>query len=104
MLSSAYKAIAFCPDSKNRMLVIGEKHYGIEMRTKMQEAKKKAGATKHCCWGICPSDSRYADKLLPEAFFIRFPKPGKVKESTTDWEKQQEMQKTIMAKQWIHTI
>lgn len=69
----------------------------------MQKATKKAGATKHCSWGICPSDSRYPDKLPPETFFIRFAKPGKVKESMTDWKKQQEMQKTLKAKWWIHT-
>ena len=70
--------------------------------SRTMQATKKAGATKHCSWGICPSDSRYADKLPPETFFIRFPKPGKVKESMTGWEKQQEKQKTLKAKRWIH--
>ena len=63
---------------------------------------KKSGATKHCSWGICLSDSRYTDKLPPATFFIRFPKPGKVKESMTDWEKKKEMEKTLKAKKWLH--
>ena len=32
--------------------------------------------TKHCCYGVCRSDSRYADTdRMKKVFFIRFPKP-----------------------------
>ena len=37
---------------------------------------KKRGGTKHCCYGLCNSDSRYAHKThMAEVSFIRFPKP-----------------------------
>ena len=63
---------------------------------------KKSGATKHCSWGICLSDSRHTDKLPPATFFIRFPKPGKVKESMTDWEKKEIGKKSLKAKRLLH--
>ena len=63
---------------------------------------KKSGATKHCSWGICLSDSQYTDKLPPATFFIRFSKSEKVKESMTDWEKKKEMKNTLKAKRWLH--
>ena len=44
-------------------------------------------ATKHCCWGVCNSDSRYSERLPPETSFLRFPKPGKVKDNMTVAEK-----------------
>ena len=34
--------------------------------------------------------------------FIRFPRPGNVKESMTQWEKDRENVKTEKAKKWVH--
>ena len=32
--------------------------------------------TKHCCYGVCRSDSRYGHTdRMKKVFFIRFPKP-----------------------------
>lgn len=60
------------------------------------------GATKHCCWGKCNSDSRYADRLPTDVFFIRFTKPGNIKEVMTNWEKQREGERTEKCKRWVH--
>lgn len=60
------------------------------------------GATKHCCWGLCRSDSRYPENLPQGTFFIRFPKPGLVKESMTTWEKNKQREKTDIAKRWLY--
>ena len=60
------------------------------------------GATKHCCYGLCKSDSRYP-KTFPEGTeFIRFPKPRKITDSMTEWQKKQESAKTDKAKRWLH--
>ena len=59
------------------------------------------GTTKHCCWGLCKSDSRYIEKT-PVTVFINFPKLGKIKDSMTEWEKGQAMLKTEKAKRWVH--
>ena len=41
---------------------------------------------KHCCFGVCNSDSRYADKPLMEGvFFINFPKPKTQPEKCAKW-------------------
>ncbi|XP_048590544.1 uncharacterized protein LOC116602246 [Nematostella vectensis] len=84
------------------------KQFGIEVRTNttsnilhhVMAAKK--GATKHCCWGKCNSGSRYSERLPENVYFIRFPKPGAFKDGMTDWQKQQETQKTEKCKRWIH--
>ena len=60
------------------------------------------GATKHCCWGICKSDSRFPGSLPPSTVFIRFAKPGNIKDSMTEWEKQQQIDRTEKAKRWVH--
>ena len=62
----------------------------------------KKGATKHCSWGICKSDSRFIDKAPVGTFFVRFPKPGKIKDSMTEWEKGKEVEKTEKCKRWVH--
>ena len=60
------------------------------------------GATKHCCWSVCNSDSRYPERLPPETSFIRFPKPRNVKDNMTEWQKHQEQLKTEKSKIWLH--
>ena len=60
----------------------------------------RRGGTKHCCWGKCNSDSRYPERLPEGTYFIRFPKPGKITETMTDWEKEQARLKTEKAKRW----
>ena len=67
----------------------------------MAEEVRK-GATKHCSWGLCKSDSRFPENLPPGTEFIRFPKPGKIKTSMTKWEEEQQMQRTEKAKRWVH--
>ena len=62
------------------------------------ETAVKEGSTKHCCWGNCKNDSRYPDKLPSGTYFIIFPKPGKVKESMNQWEKEREY---VKAKKWV---
>ena len=62
---------------------------------------------KHYCWGLCNSDSRYANRfrgyIFPvlRVFFLRFVKPGRVKGNMTSWQKEQEKQKTEKAKRWL---
>ena len=59
---------------------------------------------KHCCYGICASDSRYPDKMPDGTYFLPFAKPGKVKEGMTKWEKDFQAQRTEKAKRWIKVI
>ncbi|EDO36466.1 predicted protein [Nematostella vectensis] len=66
------------------------------------ENTRSKGATKHCAWGVCKSDSRYPEKLPEGTNFIRFPKPGNVKDGMTEWEKGQQILKTEKAKRWLH--
>ena len=58
---------------------------------------------KHCCYGICTSDSRYPEKLPKGTYFLNFAKPGKVNEGMKKWQKDKQAQKTERAKRWIHT-
>lgn len=60
----------------------------------------KRGGTKHCCWGLCNSDSRYPERLPEGTFFIRFPKPGKDSDGMTQWQREQAKLKTEKAKRW----
>ena len=60
----------------------------------------KREATKHCCWGNCNSDSCYPDRLPEGTFFICFPKPGKLRDNMTEWEKNRAKLKTEKAKRW----
>ena len=82
---------------------------GIDLRTNKSkmasgtsETAAKKGSTKHCCWGNCKNDSKYPDRLPSGTYFIRFLKPGNVKELMTQWEKDRENVKTEKAKKWLH--
>ena len=57
---------------------------------------------KHCCYGICASDSRYPGKMPDGTYFLPFAKPGKVKEGMTKWKRDFQAQRTEKAKRWIH--
>ena len=35
-------------------------------------------------------------------FFIRFAKPGRLKDTMSDWERQENLKKTGKAKRWLH--
>ena len=43
----------------------------------------KKGVTRHCSWGTCKSDSRFKQKLPEGTGFVRFAKPGKLKDDLT---------------------
>ena len=60
----------------------------------------KKEATKHCCSGKCKSDSRYPEQMPDGTTFIRFPKPGKIRENMTPWEREQAKLKTDKAMRW----
>ncbi|KAK6175898.1 hypothetical protein SNE40_014274 [Patella caerulea] len=46
------------------------------------------GATKHCCYGTCNSDSRYPDRpSMQDVFFIRLPHSKKDPEKCSRWVK-----------------
>ena len=59
-------------------------------------------ATKHCCWGLCKSDSRFPDRLPGGTTFLRFPKPGKIRENMSEWEKLKARRDMEKAKCCIH--
>ena len=61
----------------------------------------KKGATKHCSWGLYNMDSRYPEQMK-RVFFITFAKPGCLKDTMSDWERQQNLKKTEKAKRWPH--
>ena len=56
----------------------------------------------HCIYGECKSDSRYPQMLPPGTIFIPFPKPGKIVDGMTQWEKNKQREKTEKAKRWTH--
>uniref|UniRef100_A0AAV2J7E1 DDE Tnp4 domain-containing protein n=1 Tax=Knipowitschia caucasica TaxID=637954 RepID=A0AAV2J7E1_KNICA len=60
----------------------------------------RRGGTKHCCWGLCNSDSRYPERLPEGTFFIPFPKPGKVRDTMTVLERELAELRTHKAKRW----
>ena len=67
--------------------------------------KKIIMVVKHCCYGLCTSDSRYPEKL-PEGTkfyfkFYPFTKPGYIKETMTNWEKEKQNQRTEKARRWL---
>ena len=81
----------------------------VERRRKMDNTSEgnknlmnKKGATKHCSWGLCNMDSRYPERMKEGVFFIRFAKPGRLKDTMSDWERQQNLKKTEKAKRWLH--
>eukprot|EP00794_Sanderia_malayensis_P010599 gene10599-11720_t len=59
-------------------------------------------ATKHCCWGVCKSDTRYPDRMPEGTTFFPFAKPGRFREGMTKWEQDQAKKKTERAKRWLH--
>ena len=68
--------------------------------------KKIIMVVKHCCYGLCTSDSRYPEKL-PEGTkfyfqFYPFTKPGYIKETMTNWEKEKQNQRTEKACWWLN--
>ena len=67
-----------------------------------QVEKLSKGATKHCCWGLCTSDSRYPERLPPGVFFFKISKVGNIKDSMTKCEKLQQSLRTDKCKIWLH--
>ena len=50
------------------------------------EKKKSHGATRHCSYGTCNSDSRYSDREhMKGVFWIPFPKPKRILEKCQRW-------------------
>ena len=48
--------------------------------------KVKRGATRHCCYGLCRSDSRYKDRdFMENVSWIVFPKPHRDMEKCKKW-------------------
>lgn len=47
-------------------------------------------------------DSRYPEIIKDGIFFTRFTKPGWVKDTMSDWKKEQQLTKTVKAKHWLH--
>ncbi|KAL5020003.1 hypothetical protein ScPMuIL_002895 [Solemya velum] len=46
----------------------------------------KRGATRHCCYGICKSDSHYSDRdHMKDVSWIPFPKPRRSLEKCLRW-------------------
>ena len=72
------------------------------MAAQTSASTARKGTTKHFCWGNCANDSRYPDKLPPGTYFMPFPKPGKIKESMTQLEKNIQNDKAEKARRWIH--
>ena len=82
------------------VLICGQTPAAMAANNRSSIARK--GATKHCCWGECKSDSRYFEKSPPGTYFIRFPKQGRIKDTMTEWEKGQEKQKTEKCRKWVY--
>ena len=55
----------------------------------------------HCCWGDCQSDTRTMGPIS-HIYFLPFPKPGKIKDTMTDWEKSRAEERTQKTKRWLH--
>ena len=48
-------------------------------------------------------DSRYPERMKKGVlFFIRFAKPGRLKDTMSDWERQENLKKTGKVKRWLH--
>ena len=63
----------------------------------------KMMVVKHCCYGLCTSDSRYPEKLPEGTTFYPFTKPGYIKETMTNWEKEKQKQRTEKAHRWLNS-
>lgn len=72
------------------------------MATENTGSSSRKGTTKHCCWGNCANDTTYPERLPAGTSFLPFPKPGKINESMTPWEKNKQNIKTEKAKRWAH--
>ena len=58
----------------------------MELTKILVNKNKKPGANKHCCYGICNSDSRYMEKEhMCGVFFIPFPKPKSNENKCKKW-------------------
>lgn len=47
-------------------------------------------------------DSRYPEIIKDGIFFTKITKPGWVKDTMSDWKKEQQLTKTVKAKHWLH--
>ena len=83
----------FCIDN-NWLKAMCASHFGIEMQTQTNPTI----VTKHCCWELCKSDSRYPERLPPGTIFIRFSNSSKICDNVTEWEKQEAKWETERAK------
>ena len=63
---------------------------------------EKKSTTKHCCWGVCKSDTRYPDRMPEGTTFFPFAKPGRLREGMTKWEQDEAKKRTDRAKRWLH--
>ena len=55
---------------------------------------------KHCCWGVCKTDSRYN---MPEGVtFHPFPKPGRIKDGMTELQKREIRKKHKITERWLY--
>ncbi|ESO85261.1 hypothetical protein LOTGIDRAFT_167837 [Lottia gigantea] len=58
----------------------------MEEGDRHSEKRKSHGATRHCCYGTCNSDSRYSDREYMEGvFWVPFPKPKRKLEKCLRW-------------------
>ena len=52
----------------------------------LSNEKQKSEGVKHCCYGVCNSDTRYRHReSMKDVFFIPFPKPITQKEKCERW-------------------
>ena len=57
-----------------------------EKENRKQKAECHKGTTKHCCYGLCNSDSRYLDRpYMENVKWIPFPKPKRLLEKCQRW-------------------
>ena len=61
----------------------------------------KKDAAKHCSWGLCNMDSRHPDRMKEGIFFVTFAKSYRLKNTMSDWERQQNFKKTENAKRCL---
>ena len=47
----------------------------------------KKAPTKHCSWDLCNMDTINPERIKEGVFFIRFAKPGRLKETMNEWER-----------------
>ena len=65
---------------------MGDNAESSEKQNFVGEKKKAHGATRHCSYGTCTSDSRYSDREhMKGVFWIPFPKPKRNLEKCQRW-------------------